>query len=67
MNIRSVGFGALFAALFVVMLSCGTQEAPPAPVVEIDSGFISGVRLEGDMIAFRGIPYAAPPVGPLRW
>ena len=40
--------------------------APGSPVVATDHGPIRGVAIE-DMQAFRGIPYAAPPVGDLRW
>lgn len=34
--------------------------------VSITSGGLSGL-VENDIAVFRGIPYAAPPVGPLRW
>jgi para-nitrobenzyl esterase len=47
--------------------------APPAggdpkrtPPVRLTSGQIVGERA-GDVHVFRGIPYAAPPVGDLRW
>ena len=41
--------------------------APPAPPrVKIDSGWVVGAPV-GPSVAFKAIPYAAPPVGPLRW
>jgi para-nitrobenzyl esterase len=35
-------------------------------IVEIESGRIAG-RLSDKVLSFKGIPYAAPPVGDLRW
>src|SRR5690606_15743676 len=37
------------------------------PIVSSSAGKLRGVRLDNGLIAFRGIPYAAAPVGPLRW
>ena len=37
-----------------------------APVVSIDAGDLRGTQT-ADTRMFQGIPYAAPPVGPLRW
>lgn len=36
------------------------------PVVETSGGKVQGVRCDG-ILAFKGIPYAAPPVGESRW
>jgi para-nitrobenzyl esterase len=38
-----------------------------APVVALDSGRIVGTQASDGLLAFRSIPYAAPPIGPLRW
>lgn len=46
-----------------------SRPSPPladAPVVTTDSGAVLGVR-GAATCSFRGIPYAAPPVGPLRF
>ena len=36
-------------------------------IVTTTSGKIAGERLNGGLTVFRGIPFAAPPVGDLRW
>lgn len=52
----------LLASAFVL-----TAAAPnPQPTVTLDTGQIRGTVADG-VEAFHDIPYAAPPVGPLRW
>ena len=44
------------------------QSASLSNTVHINSGSISGVKnSSGDVTAFKGIPFAAPPLGDLRW
>ena len=44
----------------------GTDCTASADIVCIEQGPIRGT-IEGQTLAFKGIPYAQPPVGPLRW
>lgn len=41
-------------------------EAPAGPVAVVAEGALAGA-LEGGVAVFRGVPFAAPPIGPLRW
>jgi para-nitrobenzyl esterase len=63
----------LLSLLAMSQTGCGNGGISPPPacvstvtVVCTQSGQVQGT-IEGDLRAFRGIPYAAPPVGNLRW
>jgi para-nitrobenzyl esterase len=49
-----------------VLAGYGARAAARLDIVRIETGRISGVD-DGIITAFRGIPYAAAPVGSLRW
>jgi para-nitrobenzyl esterase len=61
---------ALVSAFILCILHPAAFAAPvkptPAPVVKVESGQLRG-ELHGTAAVFSGIPYAAPPVGALRW
>ncbi|WP_234437685.1 carboxylesterase/lipase family protein [Streptomyces sp. WM6368] len=50
----------------VVLLLLGAAPGPGRPVVETDRGPVRGLA-HGAYDTFEGIPFAAPPTGPLRW
>jgi para-nitrobenzyl esterase len=56
---------------FVLLFSCTGKRSEkrilPQPV-KTQSGLVSGIVCEdSNILVFKGIPYAAPPVGELRW
>ncbi|MET0271515.1 MAG: carboxylesterase family protein [Phenylobacterium sp.] len=61
MSFRHLILGALSAASLA-----SAAQAASGPVVDAPAGAVEG-RLDRGVRAFKGLPYALPPVGPLRW
>ena len=57
----------LCALAGLAAMGVGTAASQPAPaLVRVDGGQLQGVVADG-VESFKGIPFAAPPVGELRW
>jgi para-nitrobenzyl esterase len=56
--------GVVCVALFVALGGCSDDEL--SLQVTTDTGVVKGL-VQGESRMWRGVPYAAPPVGPLRW
>lgn len=67
MNSRPVSrLATLLAAASLAAAAGPALAAGNHPVVTAPAGAVEGLKI-GEMDSFRGIPYAAPPVGALRW
>lgn len=64
MKLNSLLFGAA-----LLLAGCAAEQAADInPVLSIEGGQVKGLVLDStNVIVYRGIPYAAAPVGELRW
>jgi para-nitrobenzyl esterase len=60
---QRVSMGAACAAAALLVVSSASAQVRE---VDVAGGRIAGV-VANDIVSFKGIPFAAPPVGPLRW
>ncbi|MXX61796.1 MAG: carboxylesterase family protein [Holophagales bacterium] len=69
-------FAVILCPMAIAMVGCEPAAEPGTGgpgLVETSYGRVEGAEVDdgrgpaGDVLAFRGIPYAAPPVGDLRW
>lgn len=67
---NSVRMASKMTRLFLCLMAAATSVAIGAqqepPVVKVDSGQLQGLVDDG-VVSYKGIPFAAPPVGDLRW
>ncbi len=54
-----------FVMMFMLMIAGSCIAQQPVPM-KVEGGLVQGTS-EGGLTAYRGIPFAAPPVGDLRW
>ena len=54
-------------SISALVVSLSTTAIAVDEPVQLTSGQVTGVELDGNVTVFRGIPFAAPPVGDLRW
>ena len=57
-----------FYCLAALAVLAGCCSEVKSPVLTVEGGKVQGVPTETEgVLVFRGIPYAAPPIGDLRW
>ena len=60
---RGCLFGLLLSTAALAVAQLSQKELA---VVEVEGGIVRGLAVNG-VISWKGIPYAAPPIGNLRW
>jgi para-nitrobenzyl esterase len=55
-----------FSLVLLILFAAGSLMAQQPVPVKVEQGLLQGTREEGLMV-YKGIPFAEPPVGDLRW
>ncbi len=66
MKIRTAAMLASMALTTTIAIPSAHAQGGAQSRVTVETGTLQGT-VAGGVIAFKGIPFAAPPVGPLRW
>lgn len=73
MNSKSIKMKKIISGLILLVVVCSLNAQQQSvvseievPIIKTSSGQVRGV-IEGEVWVFKGIPYAAPPVGEFRW
>jgi para-nitrobenzyl esterase len=56
----------IFLITVVMLFAAGCSNSQLTSLVKVDGGMVQGTT-ENGLLVFKGIPFAAPPVGDLRW
>ncbi len=65
-NMLALQLAARQAVLLAVLLTLAAPHAHAAPQADTALGRVAGTQ-DGELAIFKGLPYATPPVGALRW
>lgn len=56
----------ILMVLFTLVIAGCSNNTPQSSIVQVEGGLVQGTTEDG-LTIFKGIPFAAPPVGDLRW